>query len=203
MNDLTVRLALLFLPGIICALIVEKLVPTRAWSTARLALYALVLGLACYMTYALTDAVFAWNWPPTVHLLKSLGDNQALDFTEIFLATAAAPFVGLMVSLALNDHWLSRFAKAIHVSNEFGDIDVWALTFNSSDLTEAWVTVRDFDHDLAFEGWVDAFAQGYEVNELLLRNVRAYQGSTSKFLYEVDSMYLTRAKNNLTIEFRS
>jgi MFS family permease len=201
-NELTVRLALLFLPGIICALFVEKLVPTAAWSTARLALYALVLGLACYLTYALLDAVLARRWPPTVGLLKSLADNRSLDFTEIFLATAAAPFVGLAVSLALNGHWLNRLARAIHVSNKFGDLDVWALTFNSSDITGAWVVVREFDRDLAFEGWVDAFADTYDVNELLLRDVRVYQSSTSKFLYEVDSIYMTRPKDHLTIEFR-
>ncbi len=201
MNELTVRLALLFLPGIICALFVEKLVPTRAWSTARLALYALVLGLACYLTYALLDAAFARRWPPTVDLLKSLADNKALDFTEIFLTTAAAPFVGLVVSLTLNGHWLNRLAKTIHVSNKFGEIDVWARTFNFS-VTDAWVVVRDFDHDLAFEGWVNAFAETYDLNELLLRDVRVYQSSTSKFLYEVDSIYVTRPKDNLTIEFR-
>jgi MFS family permease len=201
-NELTVRLALLFLPGIICALFVEKLVPTSAWSTARLALYALVLGLACYLTYGFADAAFGRRWPPSVDLLKSLADNRGLDFTEIFLATAAAPFVGFAVSLAMNSHWLNRLAKAIHVSNKFGDIDVWALTFNSSDVTGAWVVVRDFDRDLAFEGWVDAFAETYDVNELLLRDVRVYQSSTSKFLYEVGSVYVTRPKDDLTIEFR-
>lgn len=200
---MTVRLALLFLPGIICALIVEKLVPTGAWSTARLALYALVLGLVCYLTYALFDAAFAGRWPPTVNLLKSLADNRALDLNEIFLATTAAPFVGLAVSLALNSHWLNRFARTIHVSSKFGGIDVWALTFNSLDVTSSWVVVRDFDRDLAFEGWVDAFAESYATNELLLRDVRVYQSSTSAFLYEVDSIYITRPKDNLTIEFRT
>lgn len=201
MNEFTVRLALLFLPGIICALVVEKLVPTSAWSTARLALYALVLGLACYLTYALLDAAVTRTWPPMVGLLKSLADNRALDFTEIFLATAAAPFVGLAVSLALNGHWLNRFAKTIHVSNKFGEVDVWARTFNTS-VTDTWVVVRDFDHDLAFEGWVNAFSETHDVNELLVRDLRVYQSSTSKFLYEVDSMYITRPKDSLTIEFR-
>jgi hypothetical protein len=69
-------------------------------------------------------------------------------------------------------------------------------------LQDAWVVVRDFDRDLALEGWVNAFAETHDVNELLLRDVRIYQSSTSKFLYEVDSMYLTRPKDKLTIEFR-
>jgi len=167
-----------------------------------LALYALVLGLACYLLYALAKTAVVLKWPPTVDLVRSLADNEPLDFTEIFLATALAPLVGLTVSLALNRHWLNRLAESIHVSNKFGDIDVWARTFNSPDLTDAWVVVRDFNRDLAFEGWVNAFAETYELNELLLRDVRVYQSSTSQFLYEVNSMYLTRPKDSLTIEFR-
>lgn len=202
MTELTLRLALLFLPGIICALLVEKLVPTSAWSTARLALYALVLGLACYLIYAVVETVFAGQWPPSVDILGSLANNEPLDFSEILLATALAPIVALGVSFALNKHWINRLAKTLDVSNRFGDIDVWARTFNSRVLQDAWVVVRDFDRDLALEGWVNAFAETHDVNELLLRDVRIYQSSTSKFLYEVDSMYLTRPKDKLTIEFR-
>jgi hypothetical protein len=201
-TELTLRLALLFLPGIICALLVEKLVPTSAWSTARLALYALVLGLACYLIYAVVETVFAGQWPPSVDILGSLANNEPLDFSEILLATALAPIVALGVSFALNKHWINRLAKTLDVSNRFGDIDVWARTFNSRVLQDAWVVVRDFDRDLALEGWVNAFAETHDVNELLLRDVRIYQSSTSKFLYEVDSMYLTRPKDKLTIEFR-
>ncbi len=202
MTELTLRLALLFLPGIICALIVEKLVPTSTWSTARLALYSLVLGLICYLLYALMDAAFICTWPPSLDLLKSLTNNQTLDFEEIFWATATAPFVGFGVSLALNRHWLNRFAKLIGVSNRFGNLDVWARIFASTDMKDSWLVVRDFDHDLSFEGWVSEFSETYDVNELLLRDVRVYQGSTAAFLYAVDSMYLTRTKDELSIEFR-
>lgn len=199
-TELTLRLALLFLPGIICALFVEKLVPTRQWSTARLALYSLVLGLGCYLIYGLSEALCLWKWPPSIDLLKSLTDKNPLDFTEISLATLVAPVLGLLASLALNKHWLNRLARVIGVSNKFGDLDVWARMFNSSDIV--WVVVRDFNHDLAFDGWVNAFSDTYDTNELLLRDVKVYQSSSAKLLYELDSVYLTRGKDELTIEIR-
>ena len=110
--------------------------PTSVWSTARLALYSLVLGLVCYLLYALLEAALMSKWPPSVDLLKSLTNNSPLDFEEIFWATVIAPFVGLSVSLALNRHWINRLAKLIGVSKKFGDVDGWARTFNSSDLTD-------------------------------------------------------------------
>jgi len=114
------------------------------------------------------------------------------------LATLVAPVLGLLASLALNKHWLNRLARVIGVSNKFGDLDVWARMFNSSDIV--WVVVRDFNHDLAFDGWVNAFSDTYDTNELLLRDVKVYQSSSAQLLYELDSVYLTREKDELTIE---
>jgi len=44
-KDFTFRLVLLFFPGIICALLVENLTPTREWGALRFSLYSLTLGL--------------------------------------------------------------------------------------------------------------------------------------------------------------
>src|SRR6266481_10115477 len=129
-TELSLRLALLFLPGIVAALLVEKLVPTRDWSTARLALYSLVLGLICYFIYALLKAAHLDQWPPSIDLFKSLTVATPLDLPEIILTTAISPAVGTLVSLSLNRHWINRFGKTIRVSDKFGALDVWARTFN-------------------------------------------------------------------------
>lgn len=199
-TEVSLRLALLFLPGIVAALLVEKIVPTRDWSTARLALYSLVLGLICYLSYALLKAGFLHQWPPSVDLFKSLATSAPLDLQEIVLTTAISPLVGLLVSLSLTGHWINRFARLIRVSDKFGDLDVWARVLNSTDVQ--WVTVRDFEHNVVYDGWVQAFSDTYDANELFLRDVQVFQSSTSLFLFELDGVYLTRPKDNLTIEIR-
>jgi hypothetical protein len=200
-TELGLRLALLFLPGIVCALLVEKLVPTSEWSTSRLALYSLVLGLICYLLYGLFYAAYTKTWPPAVSAFRSLADNNSpLDFSEILWTTAIAPVAGILVSLALNSHWINRIAKTIRVSDKFGDLDVWARTFNSTDVV--WVIVRDFEHDLAYDGWVEAFSDTYDENELFLRDVKVFKGTTAFLLYELDAVYITRHKDDLTIEIR-
>jgi len=62
--------------------------------------------------------------------------------------------------------------------------------------------VRDFTRDLAYEGWVSAFSDTASDNEVLLRELVVYQSSTSLKLYDVESVYLSRKKDELTIEFR-
>jgi len=185
-TEVTLRLALLFLPGIVAALLVETLVPTRDWSTARLALYSLVLRLICYLTYALLKAAFSCHWPPSIDLFKSLTTSASLDLQEITLTTAISPLVGLLVSPSLTSHWINRFAQVIRVSDKFGDLDVWARVFNSRDIL--WVAVREFEQNVVYDGWVEAFSDTYDANELFLRDVRVFQSSTSLFLYELDGV---------------
>jgi hypothetical protein len=199
-TELSIRLALLFLPGIVAALLVEKLVPTRDWSTPRLALYSLVLGLICYLIYALLKAGYLCHWPPSINLFRSLTGGASLDLLEIICTTAISIPVGTFVSLSLNSHWINRIGKTIRVSDKFGALDVWARTFNSPETT--WVVVRDLEENLAYDGWVEAFSDTYDANELFLRDVRVFQGSTSSFLYELEAVYLSRPRDKLTIEIR-
>jgi Family of unknown function (DUF6338) len=199
-TELSLRIALLFLPGIVAALLVEKLVPTRDWSTARLALYSLVLGLICYLIYAFLKAGYFCQWPPHINLFRSIRAGTSLDLLEIIWTTAISPAVGILVSLSLNSHWINRFGQAIRVSDKFGALDVWARTFNSPEIT--WVVVRDLEENLAYDGWVEAFSDTYDANELFLRDVRVFQSATSLFLYELEAVYLSRPKNKLTIEIR-
>lgn len=205
-TQFTFTLVLLFIPGIICALVVENLVPARPWSATRLALYSFVLGLITYVPYTVFLAAWRWEWPPPVGFLDSLSHpgNQppAISVTEVMTVTGVAVPVGLLVSFLRKHHWLHRFAKTIKVSERFGDLDVWSHTFNSSDLTDSWVVVRDIKHNLAYEGWVNAFSETADDNELLLREVRVYENSTAKLLYDVPSLYVSRPRSELTIEFR-
>ena len=201
-KELTFGLVLLLFPGIICALLVENLTPTREWGALRFSLYSLVLGLGCYLVYALGLAAWHCHWPPTISFVKALSNPNDVSYGEIASVTVVAAFVGIGVSAALYRHWLHRMAKFLGISDKFGDMDVWAHTFNSSDLTNAWVVVRDINHDLAYEGWVNAFSETADANELLLREVKVYKNTTAEFLYEVESLYISRKREELTIEFR-
>jgi len=202
LSEFTFRLALLFFPGIISAILVEKLVTTQTWSDFRFALNALVLGLSCYMFYALGLAAILQHWPPNVSLFSALGNGQPISYEEVLTVTAIAPLIAFAVSYVIDHHWLNRFAKRWGISKRFGDRDVWSYTFNSSDISNYWVVVRDFDRDLAFEGWANAYAETADENEILLTDVKVYRSSSSEFLYEIESVYLKRKKDDLTIEFR-
>ena len=65
---------------------------------------------------------------------------------------------------------VAQVANTLHICYKFGDVGVWDFAF-SSDMPE-WVVVRDQDNEIAYEGWVRAFSDSVDENELLLKDVR-------------------------------
>jgi hypothetical protein len=85
------------------------------------------------------------------------------------------------------------------VTNKFGEIDVWSYILNAE--IPGWVVIRDLEHDLMYEGWIQASSDSTEKDELFLRDVKVFTNSTAQQLYGVSGLYLPRSRENLTIEF--
>jgi hypothetical protein len=60
---------------------------------------------------------------------------------------------------------------------------------------------RDHNLNLYYQGWVQAFSESHEENEILLRNVEVFKNDTGELIYSVPGMYITRNKSDLTLEF--
>jgi hypothetical protein len=135
------------------------------------------------------------------YFVQSLSNNKLpLNFWEIFFATLLSIPMGFIVSLFINKKVLHKLAKKLKVSNKFGEIDVWSYIMNAQ--MPEWVVVRDIENDLMYEGWIQAFSDSTERDELFLRDVRVFTNKTAKELYEVPALYLPKNRKNLTIEFR-
>jgi hypothetical protein len=67
----------------------------------------------------------------------------------------------------------------------------------------AWVTIRDMQNDIMYQGYVVAFSDSLEKDEIFLDNVSVYQNSTGNKLYDVAGLYIPTKRENLIIEFQS
>jgi hypothetical protein len=61
-------------------------------------------------------------------------------------------------------------------------------------------TLRDFEKQMVFSGWVRAFSESEKARELLLLDVRVTDFAGA-FLYEVELMYLAAPSDSFHIEF--
>lgn len=206
LSTLTVRVLLLFFPGVICAMLVDTLTVHRERTSVQLLTHSFVLGLGSYLSLNALRGGSFWiarltgsPRPLPVTFFDALTNEKLrISWGEIALATMVGVILAIGVSAAINHRLVHEAANYLKVSRKFGDLDVWGLLFNSPDL--GWVTVRDLGYDLTYEGWVDAFSDTSASAELLLRDVRVFRSSSGTQLYETSRVYLARPSDTLVIE---
>ena len=190
-SDFTIRLLLLFLPGILCFLIVTTVTTRRERSISLVVLYSFILGVACYFTYRPFAPIASWglSWtgfgvPSRLVFLQALTDKKIiLNYNEIFLVALWAIPVSFVTAAILNYNLVSRVAALCRVTNKFGELNVWEYTLNLREVQ--WAVVRDIKNNLAFEGWIEAYSDVDAPRELFLRDVSVFRNDTGEELYQV------------------
>jgi hypothetical protein len=206
LSVLTLRVVLLFFPGVLCALVVHALTVQRERTTPQFLTSAFVYGVSTYLLLAALRAgiaavarMFGWPVPPRVTFFAALTDERAkIAWGEIGLSAAVAVLLAVIVSAAVNHTILHRMAERLRISRRFGQADVWGHFLDSP--TTSWIIVRDVSADLLYEGWVDAFSDTGADPQLLLSDVAVYRASTGTKLHDRKRVYLTPRKDSVIIE---
>lgn len=206
LSVLTLRVVLLFFPGVLCALVVHALPIQRERTTPQFLTSAFVHGVSTYLLLAGVRAVCAgvarlagWGAPPRVTFFDVLTNEKArIAWGEIGLSAIVALLLAFGVSGVVNQNALYRIAERLGISRRFGEVDVWGYFFNSPQIR--WVAVRDLATDTVYEGWVEAFSDTGGAPEVLLRDVTVKTNSTGTKLFDSKRVYLARDKTSLIIE---
>jgi hypothetical protein len=206
LSVLTLRVVLLFFPGVLCALVVHSLTIQRERTTPQFLTSAFVYGVSTYLllagirpVYAGIASLLGLGAPPRVTFFKVLTDERArIAWGEIGLSAGVAVLLAVLVSAAANHKILHRTAERLRVSRRFGEVDVWGHFLDSRETN--WIIVRDLQADMLYEGWVDAFSDTGADPQLLLSQVAVYRASTGTKLHDRKRVYLTPRKESVIIE---
>jgi hypothetical protein len=192
-TEFGLRLVLLFLPGIICASLVDALTTHPQRTQFQFTLRALILGVASYGVLALFD--------PGISFFSALSDPKVLpSLVEAGWASAVALAVAVVLTYIANYKLHFKIAQLIRLTRRFGDQDVWSYLFNSTDVE--WITVRDHKRNLVYDGRVRFFSEDEKPAELYLQDIKVYDNASGEHLYDVAGMYISLERTDLTIEFR-
>ena len=94
-----------------------------------------------------------------------------------------------------------KFLHYIGATNRYGDEDVWSFTLNSDQPHVEYVNPRDIENGLIFSGFVNTYSENESFREILLIDAKAYDHSTGDELFASPHMYISRPKNNITMDF--
>ncbi len=202
LTGFTLRIILIFLPGIAAFMIVERLTSHEKFKIHKIILNSFTIGFLCYLLYfvIIKSINLFTDLEKEVSFLKALVNKDTpLDFNEIVLVVILAIPVGFVISYLANRNVIYKFAKKLHVTKKFGNNSVWSFLLESK--IPGWVTIRDVKNDFIYEGWISVYSDDYTKDELFLEEVCVYENSTGKKLYEVEGLYLCKNKEDLLFEF--
>ena len=205
-SEFTLRIILLFLPGIISNLVLEHLTIIKDKGVFRFSIRALILGFLSYFAYYLL-ALFITSLfgKPDVQIgffnaLQSAGSK--IDFAEVAWVCIISVTLAAILSFALNRKFFIKGASILGLIREIPELNVWEHAFSAS-RGRNWVVIRDIKNDFMYQGWVNARSDTAHENELFLREVVVFACSTGEELYKAPGLFISRNKDDLTVEFES
>ena len=91
----------------------------------------------------------------------------------------------------------------MRITNKFADLDVWSYIFNSPD--NYWIRVRDYNKNIIYQGWVEAFSDSTGKDELLLTQVSRYDLRTGNPFADnqLERLYIPISRDDMTVELIS
>lgn len=202
-SEFTIRIILLFVPGIIALKIISKLTYYKENNIFTFVIDSMLLGFCSYFTYYIFVRVMAhYHVSYTFTFIDALITKKTkLEANEILYATLAAIVVGVVFSYVINYKLIIRIAHFFRCSHKHGDIDTLHFVLNSKDNYSNWVVVRDSMNDFMYEGWLTVYSEITEKDEIFLYDVKVYKNSTAQFCYKTPGLYIPMKRDSLMIEF--
>lgn len=141
-SQLAVRLVIVMLPGIIAALIIERLTVHKPWDSFRFVLYSFLLGTLSYLAlqcvFSIVSCLFSIGIK--VSFWDAIdGGAPLLNFREIFSAVVVSIFLGSIISTIITWKWFHRIAQKFGISEKYGDESLFYFFLNSPNVV--WVRV--------------------------------------------------------------
>ncbi|MFH0702025.1 MAG: DUF6338 family protein [bacterium] len=205
LTNFTLKIMCLFLPGIISYLIIESLIFYKKKEFSYFIVYSFVLGFLAYFNYYgilyVLNKLNILNIDNQIYFFNVLNNTDSkIKFLEIFWVSILAVANAIIISYIINEKLFHKIMRKFNVTKKTPEPNTWCYIFDSNDTK--WVTVRDIKNDLVFDGWVESFSDTLDPCELFIKNVQVYKNSTGDELYTLDGIYISRNKDDITIEFR-
>ena len=198
------KLLFIFLPGIIYSFMVDALTMHPPRDRFFFILKSFIAGMVTYSVlygFLLIPEIWKESYSMKFTFLRSIFDKSITpDFREIFFACLISIVLAILATFTINYKLGHKLAQRFKISNKYGEMDVWGFLFNLNQIK--FVTVRDHNNNLMFDGWVRAFSDNSKEAEVYLIDVDVYTNDDATKLYHVDSLYLARKREDISIEIR-
>jgi hypothetical protein len=205
MNELVLLVGIILFPGLISAVVAEKITTrSRPWGALKYGVYSFILGLLSYTLLQLLilfiqvifDKPIQYEYLSVWRFIFD-PSNQFL-LSDVFWATFVSIPLGIIVAAIINHKLVNKIARFFHASFKYGDENLFSYFLNARDTD--WVYVRDKEKQLTYQGRVHSHSENLSFQELVLIDVTVYSYDDSVEYYSVPKLYLSKPLGMFIIE---
>jgi hypothetical protein len=192
-TNFTLKLVILLFPGLLGTVLIEKLVLHKPWNQFRFIMNVILVSSFSYFLLQLfsietlsTDFKFKklefWNYIEN-------SESTSIPFAEVFKSTLISIFISGFVSLMNKNGWINQFGQYLQITNKYGQESVYYRILNSKNTD--WIYLRDIENNITYLGQVSKYNEDDKIREIVLNKVQVFRYKNSKFMYSIDTIYLT------------
>lgn len=207
MNELTVKIVTLLIPGMITTFIIEQGIEHKDWKEYKYTLYIIFWGISSYMVLQCLKWLFSFYFS-FERVILDVWDflDTKIPFYELFGGVIISIVFGCVVLYIEKRNLYFNFLKKVKLSEKKSSYGVMNVFFR--ELYSKADIVKDYDgYDFSviivinndvYEGVVSSFYENYQEREieLGLKSVLFYKGNEEVF-YE--NLFLCCKKTELKI----
>lgn len=204
LTSFALRVLVLLLPGVVCALLFEKLTIHRPWTNFRFVIYIFLFGASAYLVLSFVSLLFAcvcdligyeslWNitfWDVL------LSDRVDVSFLEVGLSMLVAIPIAYVTSAGASRNLVNRFGVRLGATRKYGDEPLYYAELASlgKPLLRVWTA-----QGLVYEGKIRALSKERGFNELTIEDVVVCDRKLT-FLYRLKMAFFSFEETNIAIE---
>lgn len=195
-SELTLKLIILLTPGAVASIIFEKLTIHKKWNSFQFIANSILFGGLSYLFAQL--AFNSFRHDNSFDNFWSNLPSKEIPFEAAMKALIMSIFIGFVCAGLDNYKIVNRIGKFFRLTTKYGDENLYSYFLNAKNVNEVYF--RDVPNNITFHGMINSYSETSEFKEIVLRDVKVYDYTTSEFMYELDKVYLSRPKDDIIIE---
>ncbi|MBI6121355.1 hypothetical protein [Salegentibacter maritimus] len=201
MSELTIKLIIILIPGVLSTLTFGKLILHKEWSSFRFTLYSVLFGIITYLILQiiinLLNLISIFDIA-NLTIWDNLNDATSIPYREVIWASIISILVAFIAAKIENNKIINKLANQLGISGKYGDENLYSMFLNSKEVE--FIYLRDIKNQLTYHGWVKSFSENDNISEIRLSDVAVYNYGDSELLYEIAEVYLSLKKEEIIIE---
>lgn len=202
LSSFTIRIILLFFPGIVATALFRLLSNKGNIDNREYFVKSLIYSFLSYGILILLSLII--NMVTKCTFFNALADSSVpINYIEVLMATIIAILVSIGSLYISNYNLLYKIGTKIKITTNTGEIDVWGELFNNSNKgIEDYVYIIFLDKKIIYGGAVSNFSLFGQNREVVLNNVRVFEDiGERQELRSMEKAYLQFTKDdNVIIE---